>query len=403
MQKFLEKINAEESQKKQFSLGFYEVNLKNILENIQKIRAHAEEFSEKKLKYLLPVKGNGYGCGMRQVAQFCETANACDYLGVAHVQEAFEIRKEGIKMPILILGQTSAEEKFLDFLSTEKVEVAVSDFVFIDAINTQKKKVSVHLKIDLGMGRCGIFPENSLALFQKILDSDFAQLTGVMMHFPVSDSENPEDIAFTNAQIQKFLDLKKEMQKLWEAQNLNNFSEIIFHAANSGGAIEHAEALKECGMLRVGIASYGYPEPGKMAEILELKPVVQVYSYFTLLKNFPENSSIGYGRTYFTPREERIAILPLGYADGLNRRLSNSYSVFAESGEKFLSVGRVSMDQSAYRIDSEISEKDLLSQKIFVLGAEQNAKEIASILGTISYEVIISMGSSDRLQKIWVY
>ena len=124
MQKFLEKINEEEKMKKPFSRGFYEVNLKHLAENIQKIRRHAEEISGKKMKYLLPVKGNGYGTGMLSTAHFIQKKNLCEYLGVAHMQEAFELRESGITLPILVLGQTFGEEKFLNYISEKNIEIA---------------------------------------------------------------------------------------------------------------------------------------------------------------------------------------------------------------------------------------------------------------------------------------
>ncbi|HID92063.1 TPA: alanine racemase, partial [Candidatus Peregrinibacteria bacterium] len=134
------------------------------------------------------------------------------------------------------------------------------------------------------------------------------------------------------------------------------------------------------------------------------------YSQFTLIKEFPENFSIGYGRTYFTGKNsefsEKIAIMPIGYADGLNRALSNTYSVFSESGEKFSCVGRISMDQSAYGVpeNSEFFGENIPnSSKIFLLGKFSNACDLAKIQNTISYEVLINFGSSERLRKVWVY
>ena len=413
MQKFLEKINEEEEMKKPFSRGFYEVNFKHLAENIQKIRTHAEKISGKKMKYLLPVKGNGYGTGMLSTAHFIQKKNLCEYLGVAHMQEAFELRESGITLPILVLGQTFSDEKFLNYIAEKNIEIALSDQKFLEKIEQffqkkigEQKKISVHLKLDLGMGRCGVLEKNSLLLFQKILDSKYIELKGVMMHFPVADEQEKKHIESTESQIQKFLEIQKKMKKIFlriEDSSPESFEDILFHCANSGATLEHPNAVKGFDMIRPGIASYGYPEEGIVQKFLDLQPVVQVYSYFSLFKNFPENSSIGYGKTYFTQKKsEKIGILPVGYADGLSRMLSNKYSVFSEFGEKFLCVGRVSMDQSAYKIpeNSGISDNDI--QKIFILGKYQTAKELAKIQGTISYEVLIHFGSSDRLRKVWV-
>jgi len=412
MQQFLKKLNNTHQKKIPFALGFFEVNLKNLEENILKIKnKNAKNNSE--IKYLLPVKGGGYGCGIIEISKFVQEKNCVDYLGVAHLQEAFELRENGITLPILLLGQTSYSEKFIDFIAKNTIEIAISEEKSIEEIEKyfrkthSTQKISVHLKIDLGMGRCGILKEKVFDLFQKIIESNAVEIKGVMMHFPVSDSDvsDRKNFEYTETQIQKFTEIKEKIRKICTEKNeISLFKNIIFHAANSGGSLEHPSSI--CNMIRPGIASYGYPEAGTEAFILDLKPVVKVYSHFTLIKQFPENFSIGYGRTYYTKNEnEKIGILPIGYADGLNRLLSNTYSIFSENHEEFKCVGRISMDQSAYRIKNihNVLDKDIKKQKVYILGTVQNAQEIAQKLNTISYEILIHLGTSHRLRKIYIY
>jgi len=415
MLEIIKKLNSAHEKTHPFSLGFFEVNLKNLEENIAKIKIKNSENSKSnsKIKYLLPVKGGGYGCGMKEISYFVQEKKCVDYLGVAHIQEAFELREHGITLPILVLGQTSYSEKFLDFIANNNIEIAVSEKNTINMIEkhyTQKRdttKISVHLKIDLGMGRCGILEENIVDLFQRILDSNCVNIKGVMMHFPVSDSDisEKENFEYTEIQIQKFAKMKEKIKNICTQQNkMNIFNNIIFHAANSGASTEHSTATFD--MIRPGIASYGYPEPGNGAEKLQLKPVAKVYSQFSLIKKFPEKFSIGYGRTYYTKnKNEKIGMLPIGYADGLNRLLSNNFSIFSENGEEFSCSGRISMDQSAYTIRNtqNLSEQNIKKQKVYILGTNQNARAIAKKIGTISYEVLLSLGTSDRLKKVYIW
>lgn len=406
--KLVTALNQKSLQEKPFSLGVYEVNLQYLEENIQKIKKNAEQ-EGKPLQYLLPVKGNGYGTGMKEISSFIEESKCCDYLGVAHLQEAFELRENGTTMPILILGQTSFEESYLEYISKNKIEIALSDFQFLKKIETyfseKKGSISVHLKIDLGMGRCGVLEKDALELFTSALNTHCVHIKGIMIHFPVSDSTKKEDILYTKEQIKKFIRFKKKIENIClQEEKKDLFNALLFHTSNSGGAIEYKESVFD--MIRPGIASYGYPEKGSIADTLDLKPVVKISSQFTLIKKIPKDFSVGYGRTYISKKPQYIGILPIGYADGLNRKLGNTFSVLSESGQIFPSVGRISMDQSAYLLPDNLSENDisaLQKEKIYIMGDTYNAKEIASILETISYEVIILFGSSDRMRKTYSY
>ncbi len=401
MHQLLHQLNTFHKNKSPFSTGFFEVNLKNLEENIQKIRNKNTSHTPNH-KYLLPVKGNGYGCGMKEIALFVQKRNLVDYLGVAHPQEAFELRENGITMPILLLGQTVYSERFIQFFSEKNIEIAISERQTLSTIEQYYKKyphtqtLSVHLKIDIGMGRCGVLESDAIALCKKIIASKAVTLKGVMMHFPVADydSSYSKQFQYTEQQIQKFCEIQKRIL------DITNTS-IIFHAANSGGVIEHDTATFD--MVRVGIASYGYPDPSENAKKLNLKPIVKVYSSFSMIKRFPQNFPIGYGQTYYTQKDnEYIGIIPIGYADGLNRLLSNSYSIFSCTNE-FPCVGRISMDQSTYVISDNQNNSRLKQEKVYILGDKQNAYELAQKLNTIPYEVLLHFGNSHRLRKIYIY
>ncbi len=408
MHTLLTKFNAHYEKTHPFALGIFEVNLKNLEYNILTIKQNIARKTQKEVQYLLPVKGGGYGCGMCQIAEFVQQKKLVEYLGVAHTQEAFELRKYGITLPILILGQTKYTPDFLHFISENSIDIAVSEEETVHSINRffhanpHRKKISIHLKIDLGMGRCGILPHTLLSLLQTIYTSPSVHLCGVMMHFPVSDSDSTdsENFIYTEKQIIEFTEIQKSIHSFYKKNNdLNSYNSLIFHAANSGGAIEHISSVFD--MIRPGIASYGYPEPGKGATELSLKPVVQVYSHFTLIKDFPKHSCIGYGRTYRTTHEnEKIGIFPIGYADGLNRILSNNFSLYSSTGDEYTSVGRISMDQSTYRIPENYTTND---NKIFILGDKQSPQDIAKKCNTISYEVLLHLGTSHRLKKVYTY
>ncbi len=387
--------NKKEEERCPFPTGIIKVNLKTLETNIKKIHNFANKKAGKKLLFLLPVKGNAYGAGITAVAKFAEHTNLCDYLGVAHLQEAYLLIQEKIKKPILILAQSPITKSGIKYTVKHSIEHAVSDLNFLYKLDKegqkQEKKVNIHLDIDTGMGRSGVLVDDVLSIINKIKKLKYIHLKGVMTHFPVSDANTKKAIKYTSQQIKKLVSLKTIISQIFKHK-------IIFHSANSGAALEYPDSLFD--MIRPGIAVYGYPEPYGNALKLQFNPVMEIESEITLIKTYPPRHSIGYGRTYITKNKEHIAIVPLGYGDGLNRKLSNNF-YFVVNNKKVKSVGRISMDQFCIKVNSKTKTGD----KVLIVSRKHHntARQLAEAIDTIPNEVICNLGNATRLRHKYIY
>jgi alanine racemase len=241
------------------------------------------------------------------------------------------------------------------------------------------------------MGRIGVLLSEAEDLLRFITKLENIELVGVMTHFPVSDSEDDRHMSFTREQVDGLLSLRAKTHELFG-------DGVIFHSSNSGGTTEHNVSLMD--MVRPGIVSYGYPEPIGVGQGLEVSPVMEVVSRVSMVKQFPKGHSVGYGRTYLASDQERIGVVPVGYADGLHRSLSNKLTPII-GGVKTQNVGRVSMDQFSIRVFDETKAGD----EVVIIGrrgSESNsALDMAGSAGTISYEILCSLGNARRLRTEW--
>lgn len=377
-----------------FSTGTCVVDLQKLASNIHAISAHISSQNGSKPHILLPVKSNAYGHGMIEVSRFVEKNGLVDYLGVAHLVEAYELRESGIKLPILIMGQIPLDADGLEYCIQNNIEVCASSIELIAKLGaigqTIGKPAIIHLDIDTGMGRTGFLHDDILSFerikkFQKGI-----QYKGIMTHFSVADSSKEEDISFTQEQVFRFETCKSQILKLL------NQSYILTHVSNSGGIAFHPNMKFD--MIRPGIASYGYSEK---AEEIGLRPVMEVRSKITLIKSFPPHAPIGYGRTYIAKQSERLGIIPLGYGDGLFRSLSGKLTPIL-NGTKTICVGRISMDQCMIRVDDSTKVGD----EVIIIGTSGSssitASDIAMQANTISYEVLCALGNGKRITHVYV-
>ncbi len=362
------------------------VYLSRLKRNIESIRGHAVEISgNKNLKYLLPVKANAYGHGMVPVARYVQDENLCEYLGVAHLTEAHTLRQNGITLPILVHGQINSDEESLRYVVEKDIEIEISEPALLKKLQTiatrMKKTTKVHLSVDTGMGRTGAIPEDIPELLQTLATCKNIHLSGVMTHFSVADESSEDDKVFTRKQIETFEQIKKEVTKHFD-------HDILFHASNSAGAEYYKEGIFD--MIRPGIASYGYGQ--------HVEPVMELVTVVTLVKTFPPEHPIGYGRTYQTSGDHRrFGIIPIGYGDGLLRALSNK-AEFIINGTKRKLAGRISMDQCTI----ELGEDDTIGDEVVIIGRQGNesvfADELAKHAGSIPYEILCLFGNSKRLR-----
>jgi len=339
------------------------------------------------------VKANAYGHGAVEVARQA-LASGASWLGVAIPEEGEELRKAGIKAPILVLGGIDDSQARL-VAEWDLVQTVFSEETLMALEREAKrldKEVSVHLKIDTGMGRIGIRNiKEARKICEAISRLEHIKLQGAFTHFASSDEA---DNSFTQVQMRSF-------EKFIEGiQEFTQKSLKWVHAANSAAIIRYPDTYLN--MVRAGISMYGYyPSKDVASTSIHLKPILEWRTRIVYIKEVEEGEGISYGRTFISPRKARIATLPVGYADGYNRLLSNKGWVLIH-GQKAPVVGRVCMDQIMVDVTDISSPK--VGDEAVLLGEEGGnritADDLAELCGTISYEILTSI--SQRVPRYYV-
>ncbi len=361
------------------------VNLEALSHNYAEVVRHAEGRN-----ILAVVKAGAYGHGAIPVSQRLLHLGA-HMLGVAMVEEAREIRSSGIHAPILVMGTVFPEQA--EAVIELKLIPVVFTMSFAQALSavagTLKMKVPVHIKIDTGMGRIGIPPEDAADFITAIGKLPGIDVQGLMTHFADADLCDKE---YASKQINRF-------ELLISQLSAQGMTIPVRHAANSAAILDYRRALFT--MVRPGLMLYGYnPLEGK-DEKTYLKPVLSLVTRIAFLKKVSSGVPISYGRTFVTKRESLIATLPIGYADGYNRRLSNAGEAIVR-GVRVPVVGRVCMDMCMIDVTDVpgISEGD----PVALIGSQANeritADDIAKKTGTIAYEVLC--GISSRVPRVYL-
>ncbi|MCL2130767.1 MAG: alanine racemase [Treponema sp.] len=337
----------------------------------------------------VPVKADAYGHGAVPVSLRALEAGA-ECLAVAALSECAELRSGGITAPILLLSQALPEE-FPDIVSLA-LSPLVSDYEVIEQLAfTAKiagKKLPVHLKIDSGMGRMGCRPEEAAALAAKIVSHKELTLEGVATHLSVSDSLNPDDFAYTKEQLRRF---GEAVYSIRDA----GIEPCIVHAANSGAFVFHEDSYFD--MVRPGIFLYGYSPAASEKEGLIAKPVMEFRSAVVSIKEIKKGEAVSYGRTWVSPEDTKIGIIPAGYADGLPRLLSNNFSVLIQ-GKTYPLIGRICMDQCMVNLGKETAVHRWDEVKFFGPGFT-TAADIAEKLNTIPYEITCNINK--RVPRVY--
>ncbi|MFD1416000.1 alanine racemase [Oceanobacillus jeddahense] len=356
-----------------------EVSLQALAYNVKQFKQHIREGS----RFMAVVKADGYGHGAVPIAEEA-LANGADYIGVAFLDEALSLREAGITAPILLLGYTPAHA--VHKAVEQDVTLTVYSEETIDAIcqaaKTLQKKAKVHIKIDTGMTRIGVrTAEETIHLCQS-LDQEEIELEGIFTHF--AEADNGESSDYTYQQFESF-------QHVYQAVEAKGYPIPIKHCCNSAGTIAYPDMHLD--MVRVGISLYGlYPEP-HLKEILSLKQVMSLKTKPVFIKNVPAGQSISYGRTYTTTTETKVATLPIGYADGFSRLLSNQGHVTVR-GKECLIVGRICMDQTMVDVSDvdDVNENDIVT--IFGEPSEGyiSLDVVANQMQTIHYETVCLIG-----------
>lgn len=316
------------------------------------------------------VKADGYGHGDVPVASAALEAGATR-IAVALVEEGIRLREGGIEAPILILSEPDLAS--IDSLGHWGLTPTVYSDRFVAALARSGQRLGVHVKLDTGMHRVGVDPGAAVSVFDSIADADNLTLEGVFTHFPVAD-EDPE---FTTGQIDRFVEAVTDLEVPY------------VHMANSAGAILFPGSRGD--FSRVGLSLYGLHPSERTREMIDLRPAMRVVSRVAYLRSLPAGSRPSYGRIKSLDEGGPIATIPMGYADGYARRLTQEGSVLIR-GRRFPFAGMVTMDQMVVAVDDTVEVGDEV-----VLIGEQGGEtitvdELARILGTITHEIVCSIG-----------
>ncbi|MBM7622806.1 alanine racemase [Sporohalobacter salinus] len=362
-----------------------EVNLDNIKFNMQQVKS---QISDETLMMAV-VKANAYGHGAVEVANATIEAGA-DRLAVAVVEEGIELREAGFELPIHILGEVLPEQ--ISLLAEYNLTPTISKLktaTELDKINAKLgTKQKIHVKIDTGMGRIGVLPAEALEFIQKINSFPHLEIEGLITHFAKADEENKD---YTKQQWEKFNDVIKEVESA-------GIQIPIKHCANSATIIDLPQM--ELDMVRAGIMLYGLYPSSEVDQNFQLKPALSWKARVVYLKELDEGHGISYGTTYITPDKTEIATIPLGYADGYFRLLSNKGEVLI-NGKRASIRGRVCMDQFMVEV-TDIPDVNI-GDEVVLIGQQKNeeitAMELADLIGTINYEIVSKI--TKRVPRIY--
>lgn len=373
----------------------YTENLKNNIVEIKKCLSP-------QTKLCIAVKADSYGHNAILTSKLAEEAGV-EFLAVATVDEGIELRNAGIKCNILLLSICIPEE--YESLFKYEITPLIFDLENIKKLSdaadkyfTNNAKFKVQLAVDTGMGRIGCYPDEAGEQAQVINNSNHLILSGMCTHFAVSDSLDKENIEFTNKQYEYF-------EKAIENVKNKGIDPGICSCSNSAAIMNNKNM--HINMVRAGIITYGYYPDDITKEYLksvnkdiELKPVLSLETKVVAIRHFKKGQSISYGRTYVCENDTDIAILPIGYADGLLRRFSPGLCVTI-NGKNYPVRGRICMDQCMVELGKNHNVK--LWDKVLIFGPKESgalntADDLAKIGNTISYEVLTSI--SKRIERV---
>lgn len=363
-----------------------EINLSNLEFNYLNLREKAEN-----RPVMAVVKADAYGHGMYKCVETLSKLGdkSPEYYGVALTAEGVELRKGNlVNEPILTFAPFDEEE--LELYLEYDVYPSVCYEPHLDKLQKYNgsKRLKVHVNVDTGMGRLGIKHYNAVDFIKKLSLLENVEIDGIYTHFATADDS---DKTYAKQQFTNFDRVLKELKQ-------KGIDYGFAHCSNSGAILDLPETYLD--MIRPGISLYGYYPSEETTESVELKPVMSLKSVVSTIKHLDEGNSVGYGRIYITDEKTKAATVPIGYADGFNRLLSNKTSAII-GGKLYPQIGRVSMDRILYEIgDDEVQTGD----EVIMLG-EKNGNKVTAwdwcrILETIPYEVTCNI--SKRVPRVFI-
>ena len=371
--------------RKYFREAWVEIDLRALRHNLNVIKSKLA----KGTKILVAVKADAYGHGAREVTRVLE-AEGVDYLGVATVDEGLILRKDGIKAPILVFGSPLPGE--LEGILEGDLIPTLSSLETAAVLDKKSAghSFSVHLKIDTGMGRVGVWYEDALDFVKKLQRFKNIKIEGVYTHFA---SAAEEDASFTHLQIERF----KGLCDRFDSEGIHI---PCRHAANSMGVFRFPTS--HFTLVRPGLAVYGLKYTKVLSGQEELLPVLTAKSSVALLKEIAAGRSVSYGRTFVAKKKTVIATIPIGYADGYPRVLSNRAELLVR-GRRAPIVGNICMDQ--VMLDAGSIKGVQVGDEVVIVGKQGesaiNIEELAELAHTVPHEIACSLGNS-RLRRVYL-
>ncbi len=345
------------------------INLDKLKQNIQTIYNHTKK------DIMAVVKADAYGCGYKEVSRALHEIPYVKAFAVATLKEAVELRNAKIDKDILVLGAIVKNQADIDLAVMHDISLTVFSLEYakylVNAL--QGKSIKVHVKLDTGMNRIGLVDSDEYKSVIEYLNKNNIVIEGVFTHFATADSD-----------VKEFQKQKDQFYKVIDGINCK-----YIHCENSAAIMYHND--DKSNLVRAGIAMYGVDPAGK--ESTELKQVLSLYSKVAMIKKIHKGEYVGYGYTYQALKDEFIATLPIGYADGVIRK-NQGRNVYI-NGKYYPIVGRVCMDQLMVRVDGDVQVDDIVE----IFGDHITLATMAKELDTIPYEVMCLI--SKRVERIY--
>ncbi|HRV93823.1 MAG TPA: alanine racemase [Anaerolineae bacterium] len=367
-------------------LTWAEIDLKAIARNVQAVKKRLDPT----VGVMAVVKANAYGHGAVEVARAALAAGA-EWLAVNRVEEGVALRQAGIEARTLVLGYCPPGQAGL--VVEHNITPAVTTLDTAEALAERAQQLDrefvIHVKIDTGMGRLGLLPEEAVDFVGALAEFSGLKIEGVFSHLATADDPDP---SFSRRQLQVYQDVTQAL----EAAGI----EIpLHHLANSAAGLQLPETHHH--LVRLGVAMYGLTPSIKLDLPVELRPAMTLKTRVARLRVLPAGAAVGYGRTFVAPEPTAVALAPVGYGDGYPRLCSNRGEMLVR-GQRARVIGAVSMDQTSLDVSGidDVSQDD----EIVVFGrqgeAEISAEEVARWAETINYEIVTRLAA--RVPRIYL-
>jgi len=352
-----------------------EIDLNAFEYNIEQI----QKYVGKNVKLMPVIKANSYGT---YINKRIDIINKFDMVAVAIVDEAIELRNNGYTKEIFVLNQPYKDE--IEKIIKNDITIGVSSQGFIEELGKREETVKIHIEIGTGMGRTGINPYKVLRFIDKLKNYPNIEVEGMYTHLSSADYDDE----YTSKQLASF----KHAVELAKQQ----YGDLKYiHCSASNGILNYPDSYYN--LVRPGIILYGYESFDKTMEKIDLKPVCKLKSKITFLKEVEEGTSIGYSRSYITKKQTKVATIPIGYADGLRRALSNKGEVVI-NGKKVPIIGNICMD--GFMADVTELENVSVGDDVYIWDNEIiTLEEVSKQCQTINYEIMCTI--SNRVPRVF--